>query len=63
MANALVKKKKIEPKEPKRPVAEVRAENEKLKERLERLEGSCWCYMCGKHKTKDHFYVSTDPRI
>lgn len=63
MANALVKKKKIEPKEPKRPVAEVRAENEKLKERLDRLEGSCWCYMCGKHKTKDHFYVSTDPRI
>ena len=49
--------------EPKKSAAEVRAENEKLREKLDRFNDSAWCYMCGIHKTKDHFYISTDVRI
>lgn len=44
------------------PVAEVRAENEKLKAELERLKNSAYCHMCDKHKSKDKFYVNYDPR-
>lgn len=45
-----------------RPIAEVRAENEKLKEELEKLKNSAYCHMCDKHKSKDKFYVNYDPR-
>ena len=48
---------------PKMPVAELRIEYEKVKEKLDRFNNTAWCYMCGAHKSKDHFYVSTDPRI
>lgn len=51
------------PKEPKRSVSVVREENQKLREKIEKLNDSAWCYMCGAHKSKENFYVSTDPRI
>lgn len=42
-----------------------------MKKRIETLEeeirifkeDTAWCYMCGKPKRKDKFYVSTDPRV
>lgn len=45
----------------KKPIAVVRAENEKLTAEVERLKGSAYCRMCNSIKTKDKFYVSTDP--
>lgn len=65
------------PKQRRPNAAEVRAENDKLKkdieklnedkeklqEKIDKLNDSCWCYMCGAHKSKLHFYVSTDARI
>ena len=51
------------PKEPRKSIAEVRAENEKMKAELEKLKDSAWCYMCGKIKRKDAFHICTDPRI
>lgn len=55
-------KKAVTPAE-KKSAAELRLENIKLKEKIEKLNDSCWCYICGEHKSKDHFYVSTDPRV
>ncbi len=44
--------------------AQVRKENEELKRELEIYkEDTAWCYMCGKPKRKDRFYLSTDPMI
>lgn len=43
--------------------AQLRIENEALRERVKKLENGAWCYMCGEHKPKDKFYVSTDPLI
>lgn len=42
-----------------------------MKKRIEALEeevrvfkeDTAWCYLCGKPKRKDKFYVSTDPRV
>ena len=42
-----------------------------MKKRIESLEeevrifkeDTAWCYLCGKPKRKDKFYVSTDPRV
>ena len=47
----------------KKPIAEVRADNEKLQKEVEKLRNGAYCYMCGQHKSRDHFYVSTDPMI
>ena len=47
----------------KKSVKELRAENETLRIKVEKLANSAGCYMCGAIKLKDHFYVSTDPRI
>lgn len=52
-------KKSVQP--TKMTIAETRAENEKLKEELEKLKDGGYCYMCGKHKKRDDFYVCTDP--
>lgn len=41
--------------------AEIRLEYDKLKIKYDRLVNSAWCHMCGAHKLKEHFYVSTDP--
>lgn len=53
-------KKNIQP-EKKMTIAETRAENEKLKEELEKIKNGGYCYMCGKHKKREDFYVCTDP--
>ena len=47
----------------KMTIAETRAENEKLKEELEKIKQGGFCYMCGKHKKREDFYVCTDPLI
>ena len=47
---------------PKKPTAtQLRKENEKLKEKLEKIENGAYCHMCGTFKAKDKFYVSTNP--
>ena len=52
----------VDTKEKPKPIAEVRKENEKLLAENEKLREGGWCYLCGKHKKKDDFYISTDPR-
>lgn len=42
-------------------IAEVREQNTKLKEEIERLKHSAYCPMCDSIKDKSKFYVSTDP--
>lgn len=49
---------------PKKPtMAQLKSENEKLKEKLEKIENGAYCHMCGTFKSKDKFYVSTNPII
>ena len=44
--------------------AQMKKKIEDLEEQLRVLkEDSCHCYMCGKTKKRDKFYVSTDPMI
>ena len=45
------------------PIAQVRQENQKLKQKLDKYSTYGYCYMCDTHKSKDHFYVNTDPMI
>ena len=47
--------------QPKLTAAQLRVENEKLKEELEKIKNGAYCYLCDKHKRKDKFYVNTDP--
>ena len=47
----------------KKPIAEVRADNVKLQQEVEKLTESGFCTMCGKHKPKSQFYKSSDPLI
>lgn len=46
--------------------AQLRKENEVLKEKIKTFESYGYCYLCDKHKSKDpdnnKFYTSTDPR-
>ena len=35
---------------------------EELEEKNKTLKDGAWCYLCDTHKSKDKFYVSTDPR-
>ena len=50
--------------EPKKKTpTQLRKENEKLQADIEKLKEGAFCYMCNAHKTKDKFYVSTDPLI
>ena len=34
-----------------------------MMEKLEKYQSYGYCYMCDTHKSRDHFYVSTDPLI
>lgn len=43
--------------------AQLRKENEKLKEELEKIKNGAFCYMCNTFKKREDFYVSTDPLI
>lgn len=47
----------------RKPIAEVRKENEELHKKIEQLEDGAYCYMCDKHKPKDKFYGNTDPNV
>ena len=44
-------------------IRKVKDEVIKLQTKLDKFKDTCWCYMCGAHKSKEHFYVSTDPKI
>lgn len=54
-------KKKDSPTPSKKPIAEVRKENEELHEQIRKLEEGAYCYLCDTHKPKSSFYQSTDP--
>ena len=41
--------------------AQLRAKVTRLEDKVDSLKNGAWCYMCDKHKTRDKFYVSTDP--
>lgn len=43
--------------------AQLRLQNQELKEQLDKFNSYGYCYMCDRHKSKDKFYVSTDPAI
>lgn len=49
--------------EPKKPIAQVRAENEEMQKELKKIMDGGFCTMCGKHKPKNQFYVSSDTLI
>lgn len=45
----------------KMTLGQYKQENEKLKEKLEKIENGAYCHMCGTFKAKDKFYVNTNP--
>ena len=49
----------------KKPIAEVRADYQKVLNELEWYKNSMRCSFCGKVKlmSKDNFYTSTDPMM
>lgn len=42
---------------------EARKKVEELQEKLDKFNSYAYCYMCNTHKSRDKFYVSTDPMI
>lgn len=55
--------KKNEQQPVKKTAAQVRKENVELKEKIEFYQNCGYCYMCDSIKSKDKFYVSTDPMV
>lgn len=51
-----------DPPKPKKTLSQYRKENETLTAQVTKLRGSAYCRMCDSLKSKDSFYVSTDPR-
>lgn len=45
----------------KMTVAQAKKRIDTLEEKVQILKSGAWCYMCDTHKTRDKFYVSTDP--
>lgn len=45
----------------KMTLSQYKQENEKLKDKLDKIENGAYCHMCGTFKAKDKFYVSTNP--
>lgn len=41
--------------------AQSRKKIEDLEEKVQTLKDGAWCYLCDTHKSRDKFYVSTDP--
>ena len=41
--------------------AQLRKKVELQEEKIQTLKDGAWCYLCDTHKTRDKFYVSTDP--
>lgn len=57
-------KKKTSAEPAKMTPAQMRKRMEALEEEVRAFkEDTAWCYLCGKPKRKDKFYVSTDPRV
>lgn len=48
---------------PKKTMSQLRLENEELTKKIEFYEESAFCNMCGKHKAKKMFYLSSDTRL
>lgn len=44
-------------------VVELREQNSKLKEQLDKIENNAFCYMCNRHLSKEKFYENTNPLI
>ncbi|WP_418755021.1 hypothetical protein, partial [Eubacterium ventriosum] len=42
-------------------VAQMKAKISRLEDKVNALKDGAWCYLCNTHKTRDKFYVSTDP--
>lgn len=47
--------------QPKLTAAQLKKKNEDLEAKVQSLKDGAWCYLCDIHKSKDSFYVSTDP--
>ena len=43
------------------PIAQVREENAKLKQELQKFKSYGYCYLCDTHKDKSKFYYNSDP--
>lgn len=43
--------------------SQLKREVQVLRDKLDEVSGYGYCYMCDTHKSKDKFYVSTDPKI
>ena len=41
--------------------AQMKKRITELEEKLEKFQSYGYCYLCDTHKSKDKFYVSTDP--
>lgn len=41
--------------------AQMKAKISRLEDKVNALKDGAWCYLCNTHKTRDKFYVSTDP--
>lgn len=42
-------------------VAQAKKRIEDLENKVQTLKDGAWCYLCDTHKSRDKFYVSTDP--
>lgn len=47
--------------ETKLTAAQMRKKIETLEDKVQTLKTGAWCYLCNTHKSRDKFYVSTDP--
>lgn len=45
----------------KMTVVQAKKKIEDLEAKVQSLKDGAWCYLCDTHKSKDSFYVSTDP--
>lgn len=45
----------------KMTVAQAKKKIEDLEAKVQSLKDGAWCYLCDTHKSKDKFYMSTDP--
>lgn len=49
--------------EPKMTPTQMKKRIEELQEEIQDLKNGAYCYMCDRHRPRDKFYTSTDPRI
>lgn len=46
---------------PKLTAVQMKDKIIRLEDKVDSLKNGAWCYMCDTHKSRDKFYVSTDP--